>query len=63
MNLLTIFSRYYDIILNEDHHHNNFYDNYFQDTLKDFLQKRENGELLYQKRTKLEQTIFKKVRA
>lgn len=32
-----------------------------EDTLKDFLQKRENGELLYQKRTKLEQTIFKKI--
>lgn len=32
-----------------------------EDTLKDFLQKRERGELLYQKRTKLEQTIFKKV--
>lgn len=40
--------------------------NYFfltlhQDTLKDFLEKREHGQLMYQKRTKLEQTIFKKV--
>lgn len=32
-----------------------------QDTLKDFLEKREQGQLMYQKRTKLEQTIFKKV--
>lgn len=32
-----------------------------QDTLKDFLEKREHGQLMYQKRTKLEQTIFKKV--
>lgn len=32
-----------------------------EDTLKDFLQKRESGELLYQKRSKLDQTIFKKV--
>jgi len=32
-----------------------------EDCLKDFLQKRESGDLLYQKRTKLEQTIFKKV--
>lgn len=35
---------------------------YLQDTLKEFLQKKESGELLYQKRTKLEKTIFKKVR-
>ncbi|KAL4227696.1 hypothetical protein ACF0H5_013131 [Mactra antiquata] len=32
-----------------------------EDTLKEFLQKRENGELLYQKRTKLETTIFKQI--
>lgn len=32
-----------------------------EDTLKDFLQRRESGQLLYQKRTKLESTIFKKV--
>lgn len=32
-----------------------------QDTLKDFLEKREHGQLMYQKRTQLEQTIFKKV--
>lgn len=32
-----------------------------EDTLKEFLQKKEQGELLYQKRTKLEQTIFKKI--
>lgn len=35
--------------------------NLLQDTLKDFLEKREHGQLMYQKRTKLEQTIFKKV--
>ena len=34
---------------------------YTQDTLKDFLEKREHGQLLYQKRTTLEQTIFKQV--
>ncbi|KAK3096717.1 hypothetical protein FSP39_002636 [Pinctada imbricata] len=32
-----------------------------EDTLKDFLEKKEKGELLHQKRTKLEQTIFKKI--
>lgn len=32
-----------------------------EDTLKDFLEKREHGQLMYQKRTKLEQTIFKKL--
>ncbi|XP_045156573.1 cilia- and flagella-associated protein 161-like [Mercenaria mercenaria] len=31
-----------------------------EDTLKEFLHKRESGQLLNQKRTKLEQTIFKK---
>lgn len=35
--------------------------NLLQDTLKDFLEKREHGQLMYQKRTQLEQTIFKKV--
>lgn len=29
-----------------------------EDTLKDFLEKRENGELLYQKRSKLQQALF-----
>ncbi|XP_056022911.1 cilia- and flagella-associated protein 161-like isoform X1 [Ostrea edulis] len=32
-----------------------------EDTLKDFLEKREKGQLLCQKRTKLEQTIFKQL--
>lgn len=32
-----------------------------EDTMKDFLEKREAGKLLYQKRTKLEQLIFKKI--
>lgn len=32
-----------------------------EDTLKEFLQRKEAGDLLYQKRTKLEQTIFKKI--
>lgn len=38
-----------------------FFLNLLQDTLKDFLEKREHGQLMYQKRTQLEQTIFKKV--
>lgn len=32
-----------------------------EDTLKDFLKRREQGQLQYQKRTKLEQIIFKKI--
>ncbi|KAL5004226.1 hypothetical protein ScPMuIL_017682 [Solemya velum] len=32
-----------------------------EDTLKDFLERRENGQLLYQKRTSLLQTTFKQV--
>jgi TRAP-type mannitol/chloroaromatic compound transport system permease small subunit len=34
---------------------------FLQDTLKDFLEKRENGELLYQKRSKLQQALFDRV--
>ncbi|KAJ8304691.1 hypothetical protein KUTeg_018274 [Tegillarca granosa] len=32
-----------------------------EDTLKDFLHRRENGQLMSQKRSKLSQTIFKKI--
>ncbi|KAL3866700.1 hypothetical protein ACJMK2_043981 [Sinanodonta woodiana] len=32
-----------------------------EDTLKDFLERRDKGQLLYQKRTQFEQTIFKKI--
>ncbi|CAC5412269.1 Cilia- and flagella-associated protein 161 [Mytilus coruscus] len=32
-----------------------------EDTLKDFLERREKGELLYQKRSKLQQTLFNRL--